>query len=206
MPPPESSSVTLPEEGRTNWKRTGLMFFPLVGCVGVMVLAMAQGALAASFAVSGSAFQVSASEVHADSVSSFPSSLSTLEGEGQAVLLAAVEEGSASDVCVSLIQDLPMVGEISMIVRSGVDSPIQGTNLVVNTEALTGASGTVHNVEAGRDASTLQGTQGPEGLFGVQASSMDAVDVESTAWAANGGTLTLEGLEVEISPSGSTCF
>ncbi|CAM5321555.1 hypothetical protein AB0H45_28350 [Streptomyces atroolivaceus] len=54
-------------EGRTRRKRSALMFLPSVGAV---VIALTQGALAASFAVSGKNFKVSAEETNGSGISS----------------------------------------------------------------------------------------------------------------------------------------
>ncbi|MFJ3670420.1 DUF6230 family protein [Streptomyces sp. NPDC090106] len=196
-------------EGRTRWRRSALMFVPCTLAVGALGVALAEGALAASFAVSGTAFKVSASEVTAQGVSSFPSSVGGSADDAEPVLLAAVKSGTVSDVCVSLKQKVPLLGEIAMLVRSGADKPLAGTDLVVNADALTGAGGKVTGVEAGRDASTLTGApgvRGPAGVFGVQAATAVARDVRSTAYSANGGTLTLEKLEIEFSRTGEQCF
>lgn len=196
-------------EGRTHWRRSALMFVPCTLAVGALGIALAEGAIAASFAVSGTAFKVSASEVTARGVSSFPSSIGGSADDAKPVLLAAVKDGTVSDVCVSLKQKLPLVGEISMLVHSGADKPLAGTDLVVNADALTGGGGKVTGVEAGRDASTLTGAPGvtgPRGVFGVQADTAVAHDLRSTAYSANGGTLTLEKLEIEFSRSGKQCF
>ncbi|WP_313896936.1 DUF6230 family protein [Streptomyces sp. GC420] len=109
----------------------------------------------------------------------------------------------------SLKQKVPVIGDITMLVRSGADKPLEGSNLVVNADALTGAGGRVTGVQAGRDAATLTGAPGvtgPKGTFGVQASTAVAHDLKSTAYSANGGTLTLEKLEIEFSRSGKQCF
>ncbi|MFF3203962.1 DUF6230 family protein [Streptomyces sp. NPDC002962] len=197
------------DKGRTHWRRSALMFVPCTLAVGALGIALAEGAIAASFAVSGTAFKVSASEVTAQGVSSFPSSIGGSADDARPVLLAAVKDGTVSDVCVSLKQKLPLVGEISMLVHSGADKPLAGTNLVVNADALTGGGGKVTGVQAGRDASTLTGAPGvtgPKGVFGVQADTAVAHDLRSTAYSANGGTLTLEKLEIEFSRSGKQCF
>ncbi|WP_405632563.1 DUF6230 family protein [Streptomyces sp. NBC_00016] len=197
------------DEGRTHWRRSALMFVPCTLAVGALGIALAEGAIAASFAVSGTAFKVSASEVTAQGVSSFPSTIGGSADDAKPVLLAAVKDGTVSDVCVSLKQKLPLVGEISMLVHSGADKPLAGTDLVVNADALTGGGGKVTGVEAGRDASTLTGAPGvtgPKGVFGVQADTAVAHDLRSTAYSANGGTLTLEKLEIEFSRSGKQCF
>ncbi|WP_328557705.1 DUF6230 family protein [Streptomyces sp. NBC_00358] len=201
--------TSTPGAGRTHWKRSAVIFVPCTLAVGALGIALAQGALAASFAVSGAAFEVSASEITANGVSSFPSTIGASATDAKPVLLAAVESGTVSDVCVSLKQRLPLVGDITMLVHSGADKPLQGSNLVVNADALTGGGGKVTGVQAGRDASTLTGAPGvtgPKGTFGVQAGTAVAHDVESTAYAANGGTLTLEKLEIEFSRAGKQCF
>lgn len=148
------------------------MFVPCTRAVGALGIALAQGALAASFAVSGAAFEVSASEITANGVSPFPSTIGDSANDAKPVLLAAVESGTVSDVCVSLKQRLPLVGDITMLVHSGADKPLEGSNLVVNADALTGGGGKVTEVQAYRDASTLTGAPGvtgPKGTFGVQA-------------------------------------
>ncbi|MFI8873913.1 DUF6230 family protein [Streptomyces sp. NPDC055243] len=199
----------LSAEGRTHWKRSAVMFVPGVAAVGAVVIALAQGAMAASFAVSGKNFKVSAEEITGRGISSFPSSLSSSDGKGHAVLLAGIKSGTPKGVCLSMKQKLPLVGEVSMIVRSGDGKPIKGENLVVNADALTSGGGRVTGVQAGRDASTLDevpGIQGPKGIFGVQASGAVARDVKSTAWASNGGSLTLDKVSIELSRDGKECY
>ncbi|MFJ9412702.1 DUF6230 family protein [Streptomyces sp. NPDC101227] len=196
-------------EGRTHWKRAAVLLMPGVACMGAVVIALAQGAMAASFAVSGKNFKVSADEITGQGISSFPSSLGSKDGKGHAVLLAGIKSGTAKGVCLSMKQRLPLVGEVSLLVRSGGERAIKGENLVVNADALTSSGGRVTGVQAGRDAATLTaapGVSGPPGLFGVQASTALARDVRSTAWASNGGSLTLDKVEIELSDSGKECY
>ncbi|MDR6974262.1 hypothetical protein J2X68_000940 [Streptomyces sp. 3330] len=80
--------------GRTHWRRSALMFVPCALAVGALGIALAEGAIAASFAVSGTAFKVSASEVTAQGVSSFPSSIGGSADDAEPVLLAAVKDGT----------------------------------------------------------------------------------------------------------------
>ncbi|AKA09066.1 hypothetical protein SAZ_35070 [Streptomyces noursei ZPM] len=196
-------------QGRTHWKRTAVMLVPGVACVGAVVIALAQGAMAASFAVSGKNFKVSADEITGRGISSFPSSLGSADGSGHPVLLAGIESGTARGVCLSMKQRLPLVGEVSLLVRSGGDRPVRGEHLVVDADALTSSGGRVTGVQAGRDAATLtgaSGVRGTRGLFGVQADTALARDVKSTAWASNGGSLTLDKVEIELSRTGKECY
>ncbi|MFF2806223.1 DUF6230 family protein [Streptomyces sp. NPDC058000] len=203
------SARELSPEGRTHWKRTAVLLVPGVACVGAVLIALAQGAMAASFAVSGKNFKVSADEITGQGISSFPSSLGDADGTSHPVLLAGIKSGTARGVCLSMKQRLPLVGEVSLLVRSGGDRPVRGENLVVNADALTSSGGRVTGVQAGRDAATLTGApgvSGPRGLFGVQASTALARDVKSTAWASNGGSLTLDKVEIELSHTGKECY
>ncbi|GAB2444331.1 DUF6230 family protein [Streptomyces incanus] len=130
------------------------MFAPCALAAGALGIALAQGAIAASFAVSGTAFKVHAEEVTTDGLPSFPSSIG-YGGGAKPVPPVAVKDGAISGVCVSLKQKVPAVGEISVPVRSGSDKPLKGGNPIANADALIGGGGKVTGVQAGRDASTL---------------------------------------------------
>ncbi|UGY94478.1 DUF6230 family protein [Streptomyces gobiensis] len=205
----ESSRATA-GTGRTHWKRSAVMFVPGVACVGAVVIAIAQGAMAASFAVSGKNFKVSADEITGEGISSFPAAVGKKDGKGgEAVLLAGIKSGTAKGVCLSMQQKLPLVGEVSLLVKSGDQKPVKGENIVVNADALTSSGGRVTGVEAGRDAATLTkapGVTGPPGLFGVQADTAVARDVRSTAWATNGGSLTLSKVDIALHRDGTECY
>ncbi|MFH8759838.1 hypothetical protein [Streptomyces atroolivaceus] len=56
--------------GRTRWKRSAVMSLPSVLAAGAVVIAPAQGALAASFAVAGKNLQVSAEGINGSGISS----------------------------------------------------------------------------------------------------------------------------------------
>ncbi len=63
-------STQRPPEGRVDWKRTAAVAMPAVVAVGALAMVMAQGALAASFAVSGTSFQVSSSKLSSKGLAS----------------------------------------------------------------------------------------------------------------------------------------
>src|SRR5687767_12335690 len=52
-----------PVQGRTRWRRFAALMVPAVAVTGAVVLGMANGAIAASFDVSGQTFKVSASKL-----------------------------------------------------------------------------------------------------------------------------------------------
>jgi hypothetical protein len=196
-------------EGRTRWRKSAILLVPSFATVGILSIAMAQGALAASFGVSGSNFKVTAGHVEGTNVSGYLDTVRSVDGQSHPIMLAGVEKATMSDVCTSALVNIPVVGPISLKVLSGKDEPVSGTNVVADSDAVFGGKGTVRGVEAGRDASTLNrvdGVHGPAGRFGLQAASLETNDLKSTAWSASGGTITLTGMEVHVSKGKHECY
>ncbi|SHN43382.1 DUF6230 family protein [Cryptosporangium aurantiacum] len=197
------------EEGRTRWGRTAVLLVPSLGVVGVLALAVAQGALAASFGVSGQNFKVTAARVEGTNVAGYLDTVRSVDGKSHPVMLAGVEKAEMTDVCTSAVVDIPVLGPVSLKVLSGQNGPVSGTNVVADSDSLFGGRGTVSGVEAGRDASTLDkvnGVSGPPGRFAVQAESLTATDVRSTAWSASGGTVELSGMDVSVKVGRHECY
>jgi hypothetical protein len=198
------------DEGRTSWGRACWLLLPSLAVLGGVTVGIAEGALAASFGVSGQHFKVKAKSVEGTDVAAYLDTARSVDGAHHPVMLAGVGRATLRDVCTSAVVDVPVVGKISLKVLGGRTEAITGTNVVADADTLLGGNGVVTDVEAGRDASTLdrvKGVSGPAGRFGVQASSIKTEDVESTAWSANGGTLELAGdLEVTVTNGVDECF
>ncbi|MEU8437221.1 DUF6230 family protein [Streptomyces sp. NPDC029216] len=62
---------------------------------------MAQGALAASFAVSGTSFQVSSSKLSSKGTASYVHTDRSADGTGHPVALLGIGEATLSDICQS---------------------------------------------------------------------------------------------------------
>ncbi|MEU4159758.1 DUF6230 family protein [Actinoplanes sp. NPDC026670] len=198
------------DEGRTSWGRACWLLLPSLAVLGGVTVGIAEGALAASFGVSGQQFKVKAASVEGTDIAAYLDTAQSVDGTHHPVMLAGVGQATLRDVCTSAVVAVPMVGKISLKVLGGRTEPITGTNVVADADALFGGDGVITDVEAGRDASTLdrvKGVSGPPGRFGVQAGTIRTADVESTAWSANGGTLQLAGdLEVSVTAGVHECF
>ncbi|MGW8377426.1 DUF6230 family protein [Streptomyces sp. ODS28] len=198
-----------PPEGRIRWKRTACMLVPGVLCVGAVAVALAQGAVAASFAVSGKNVKASVKELSGSGITAFPASTSGKGGKAHPVMLATVRQGQAKGVCASMVQKVPVLGDVSIVVRAAESRPAEANNVIVNADALLDGEGEVSGAQVGRDASTLTGipgSAGPQGLFGIQADKAVAKNIKGTAWAANGGSLKASGLKVEMRQDGKQCY
>lgn len=195
-------------EGGTSWKRSAAVGLPAIVAIGAMTAAMAQGALAASFAVSGTSFQVSSGKLTSAGLASYVGTDNDVSGKGHAVALLAIGDATLSDICQAARISTPLGDVVFKLTAGGAAGPVTAKNLIIDAEDLVGDA-EFGTVEIGRDASTLDavpGAQGAPGAFGLQAGTVTVSGVKSNAWAATGGDFKLKGLQVAVTLGGKGCF
>ncbi|MCC3769204.1 DUF6230 family protein [Streptomyces sp. UNOC14_S4] len=184
------------------------MAVPAVVAVGAMATAMAHGALAASFAVSGTNFQVTSGKLTSKGLSSFVQTDRSADGKGHPVSLLGIGEARLSDICQAASVRTPL-GEVTFRLRAGGDAgEVSASRLVIDGEDLVGDA-TFGTAQIGRDASTLDavpGVGGDAGAFGLQAGDITVAGVRSHAWSATGGNFRLPGLRLDVGLDGKKCF
>ncbi len=197
-------------ESHTSWKRFALFSLPAGAAVGGILIAMAQGALAASFTVSGQEFKISAEELNGEGFVQYGWLDQTVRQEAVPVAVAGIREAEIQGLCQSVLTEFPIVGQISLRLTAGDQgTPVIAENLVIDMSQMDG-NASFENIEIGRDAGTLD--QGPEGaqgfndLFGMQSDTIVIEDLEQTARAASAGTFRLSGLSMGISMGDDECF
>ncbi|PDP87490.1 cholesterol esterase [Glycomyces fuscus] len=197
-------------ESHTSWKRFALFSLPAGAAVGGILIAMAQGALAASFTVSGQDFKISADELDGEGFVQYGWLDQTVREEAVPVAVAGIREAEIQGLCQSVLTEFPIVGQISLRLTAGDQgTPVIAENLVIDMSQMDG-NASFENIEIGRDAGTLdQGPQGARGfndLFGMQSDTIVIEDLEQTARAASAGTFRLSGLSMGISMGDDECF
>ncbi|WP_329114242.1 DUF6230 family protein [Streptomyces sp. NBC_01465] len=195
-------------EGRTSWKKTAVVAVPAILAVGIMASVMAQGALAASFAVSGTSFQVSSGKLTSTGLSSYVQTDRAVDGKGHPVALLGIGNARLSDICQAAEVKTPVGTVVFKLTAGGDAGEVTASSLVIDGEDLVGDAhfGTA---QIGRDASTLDavpGIKGEAGKFGLQAGDIEVDGVKSHAWSATGGNFHLKGLKVDVSLNGKKCF
>lgn len=100
----------LPGEGGTRWRRASLLMVPSVLAVAAMTVAMAQGALAASFGVSGKQFKVTADGVDGRQMVGFPSTVTSADSKDLETIRLAFGSASLRSLCLSQVTHLPSSG------------------------------------------------------------------------------------------------
>ncbi|MFI2224815.1 MULTISPECIES: DUF6230 family protein [Streptomyces] len=193
---------------RTNWKRSAALAVPGFAALAGMALLMAEGALAASFAVSGTSFQVSSSKLSSEGLASYVHTDRSVDGTAHPVALLGLGKATLTDICQSARVRTPVGTVVFKLTAGGDAGAVTAEHLVIDGEDLVGDA-RFGTAQIGRDASTLDevsGVKGPAGAFGLQAGDIEVNGVRSHAWSATGGNFHLKGLKLDVSLDGAQCF
>ncbi|MCM1972813.1 MULTISPECIES: DUF6230 family protein [Streptomyces] len=206
--------------GGTRWKRFAVVMVPSVAATAAIGVALAQGALAASFSVSGQSFKVTTKQLDGTGFAQYGALDEgyTLSGKKTVhpVAVSAFKSATINSLCQSVVTpDIPILGNVSLILRAGEDpkKPVEAENLYIDVADLE-ADATFKGIDIGvaaKDASKGPGMKGggeqanPFG-FAQQADSVVLKDVKQTAWATTAGTFKLSGLSMKLSTGVKECY
>jgi hypothetical protein len=195
--------------GGTRWRRFAAMMVPATVVAGGIVLGMANGAIAASFAVSGQTFKVGASKLDGTDFKQYGGTVQEngTDGKPGATHPVAVSEiGNAKlyDLCQSVkVPDLPIVLTIN---AGGGGEPATASGLLIDMESLEGDA-KFTNIKIGRDAADLSANATPKS-FGQSADRVVITDLKQVARSTSAGVFTLNGLKlkVNVGKDAKECF
>jgi hypothetical protein len=195
--------------GRTRWARfVGVLGFGAVGA-GVLLFGMSQGALAASFAVSGSSFKVSADGLTGQGYVQF-GGVDAGSGQVHPVAVNGFKSASLDKFCQSVfVPGMPVVGDLTMRIEANGKGGMEATNLVVGLTDISGDL-TLGNPQIGIDAGTL--SKGPEGLkglpgsFGLQADTVNIGSLRQVAWSTTAQSIKFKGMTLNLRQGKNECF
>ena len=208
--------------GRTRWGRFGILFGLCAAAVLGVLTMMSNGALAASFSVSGQQFKVGADRLEATGFVQYGTVDARTEPGSdppsqtpEPVAVSAMKTAKLTNLCQSVVTDLGDFGSVTLKIRAGTGkNPVTATNMVVDMSALDG-NASFRGMEIGRDASTLD--KGPvndpaevaqrrQGFFSQQADKVVITDLKQVAWATTAGEFNLTGLSLRLRWGKDECF
>lgn len=201
--------------GGTRWKRFGVVMVPSIAATAVIGVALAQGALAASFSVSGQSFKVTASQLHGTGFLQYGAVDVEHNGTPQSVAVSGFKSATINDLCQSVVVPVPVVGDVSMVLRAGGGStPVQAKDLYIDlTDLQADAKFDQINIgiaaaDADKDGAQMKGggENADGGSFAQEAKSATLTNVKQTAWATSAGTFDLSGLSLHVSAGDHECF
>lgn len=195
--------------GRTRWARfVGVLGIGAAGA-GALLFGMSQGALAASFAVSGTNFKVSADSLSGQGFVQF-GGVDAGADKVHVVAVSGFKSATLNKFCQSVyVPGMPIVGDVTLRITADGVGGMSADNLVVNLTDLSGDL-TLANPEIGIDANKV--TKGPDNLrglpgsFGLQADSASISGLQQTAWATTAQTIRFKGMNLTIRQGKQECF
>ncbi|GII53307.1 hypothetical protein Pth03_16960 [Planotetraspora thailandica] len=196
------------ERGHVRWKRFALVFVPAAVVASVLVGATAEGAIGASFVVSGDTFKVSADKLQGQGFIQYGSLTQNKKGQKIPVAISGIRHATLTNMCQTVRVDSP-VGDVTIKLTAGTGkNPVVAENMIVDASQLQG-NAVFKNIQVGRDASTLDavtGGAGPSGMFGQQATSVSITGFKQVSWAVNAATFKLPDLKLTVEPGDHECF
>ncbi|CAL9587001.1 hypothetical protein SUDANB15_05126 [Streptomyces sp. enrichment culture] len=198
--------------GGTRWKRFAVVMVPSVAATAAVGIGLAQGALAASFSVSGQQFKVTAGHLHGEGFAQYggiDSVYTSTEGKAKKqvpVAISSFDDATITKMCQSVKTDVPFVGTVYLRLEAGNNAkkPVEAKNLYIDVAQLD-ADAEFKNIDIG--VAVKDKTRGPAnkdekttlpGGFAQQAETADLYDVKQTAWATTAGTFKLSGLSMRL--------
>ncbi|MFI5628029.1 DUF6230 family protein [Streptomyces sp. NPDC051664] len=206
--------------GGTRWKRFALVMVPSVALTAAVGVSLAQGALAASFSVSGQSFKVTADHLDGKGFSQYggiDAGYAELKGDKKTLHPVAISSFKSADItgmCQSVVTpDIPLLGSVSLQLKAGGGgTPVHAENLYLDVADLD-ADATFTNIDIGvaaKDANKgpkiKEGENVNENGFAQQADRAVLDNVKQKAWATTAGTFKLNGLSMRLYNGVKECY
>ncbi|MBG6058123.1 hypothetical protein RCH16_001641 [Cryobacterium sp. MP_M5] len=186
--------------------RIVLAAVPVAVASTLLLAGVAQGAVPVSFAVSGSQFQISASQLDGTGFSQYAGVTDDTAGDPHQVAIANITSASLADLCQSVVTDTPL-GKVGMLITAGGGGkPATATDLQIGMTDLKGDS-TFGNIRIGVDASTVNtAPKGSAGDFAQDADTIKIAGLQQTALSTQASVFTLTGMHLELTDGSKRCF
>ncbi|MFJ3881482.1 DUF6230 family protein [Streptomyces sp. NPDC090077] len=205
--------------GGTRWKRFALVMVPSIAATAAVGVGLAQGALAASFSVSGQDFKVSADELVGYDLIQYGS---VAEGKTigdkdkvskHPVTISGFSSAKITNMCQSLVTPVPGLGAITMQLRTGNKGrAAEATNLYLDVAELDADAKFdkldigVAVGDEGHKTKPVPGTVADGALFSQRAEKAVLTKVRQKAWATTAGTFTLPDLKLRLISGNEPCY
>jgi len=197
-----------------RWKRFAIMFVPAAAISAALLTATANGALAASFSISGQQGETSASSLTGTGFEQFGTADAANSANGsalQAVAESEINSAQITNLCQSLVEQLPLgLGDVTLTIKGGDNgSPVTASSLIIDANQLSGSTATFNNIQEGIDNAALSvktPTLAGAGNFAQQATSISITNLQEIAYSTEAGTLTLPGFSLSLTTGNSPCF
>ncbi|MFD5147222.1 DUF6230 family protein [Streptomyces sp. NPDC058401] len=203
--------------GGTRWKRFALVMVPSIAATAAVGVGLAQGALAASFSVSGQDFKVSADSLEGTDMIQYGSvaqgaTLGSDKKSYHPVIISGFKEAKITNMCQSLVTATPL-GNITMQLKTGHKGRAAVAKNIYLDVAELDADAVLGDLDIGVAAGDgshatkpASGTLADGGLFSQRAKTATLTKVRQKAWATTAGTFTLPDLNLRLLSGDKPCY
>lgn len=190
----------------THAGRIVLAAIPVAVVATVLMGGVANGAVPVSFAVSGSQFQISASQLDGTGFSQYAGVTNDTAGKPHQVVIANIASANLADLCQSVVMHTPL-GKVGLLITAGGGGkPATATDLQIGMTDLKGDS-TFNNIRIGVDASTVNTShKGTTADFAQDADSLKIMGLQQTASSTQASVFTLTGMHLQLTDGSKGCF
>ena len=192
--------------GSSHAGRIALVAIPAGVVAAALMGGVAQGAVPVSFAVSGSQFQIGASQLEGTGFSQYAGLAKDTEGAEHTVAIANIKSATLTDLCQSVITDTPL-GKVGVLIKAGGNgNPASASDLQIGMTGLKGDA-SFGAIRIGVDASTVNtDAKGSAGDFAQDADTVSIKNLQQTAWSTQASVFTLTGMTLELTDGSQGCF
>ncbi|MEV7672716.1 DUF6230 family protein [Streptomyces sp. NPDC000963] len=204
--------------GGTRWKRFAVVMVPSVAATAAIGVGLAQGALAASFSISGQEFKVKADSLVGDDFVQYGSvdAGKDLEGKDFAapVAVSGFSTAHITNMCQSVVTPkIPFIGDVTLRLTAGTegakdpDKRVYAEGIYLDVSDLK-ADAEFTNIDIGVAAGSLPKAAGKPGIqpntkanpygFGQRADKAKLTNVRQKAWATTAATFKLPNLNLSL--------
>lgn len=203
--------------GGTRWKRFALVMVPSIAATAAVGVGLAQGALAASFSVSGQDFKVSADKLDGQDLIQYGGVAEGHNLDGTAahhpVTISGFSHAEITNMCQSLVTPTPL-GNITLKLTTGTKAgkPAVADNIYLDVAELdTDAEFTNLDIgvavgDASHKTKPQAGTVANKYAFSQRADRAILSNVRQKAWATTAGTFKLPDLKLRLLGGDQPCY
>ena len=176
------------------------------GVVSAMLMGgVAQGAVPVSFAISGTQFKISSTELDGTGFSQYSGVAKDAEGAEHAVVTANIKNASLENLCQSAVQETPL-GKVGILIKAGgKGEPATAKDLQIGMTGLEGDA-EFKNIRIGVDASDVNTKEkGSKGDFSQDADTVNIKDLKQDSWSTTASVFTLKDMSLKLTDGSEQC-
>lgn len=191
--------------GRSHTGRVAMLAIP-TGVVSALLMGgVAQGAVPVSFAVSGTQFKITSSQLNGTGFSQYSGFAKDAEGVKHPVVTANIKNATLENLCQSAVADTPL-GKVGVLIKAGGEgTPATAKDLQIGMTGLEGDA-KFENIRIGVDASDVNTeAKGSKGDFAQDADTISIKDLKQDSWSTTASVFTLKDMSLKLTDGTETC-